>query len=95
VTAGETKDPSKNLPRVVRNVFLRILLFYILSVLMVGLDVPYNLPGLSSKTSRTSPFTVVFQEAGSFINAVVMTSVISASNYRAFCRVAVALHSGG
>ncbi|KAH8700807.1 putative amino acid permease [Talaromyces proteolyticus] len=89
VTAGETKDPSKVLPRVVRNVFWRILLFYILSVLMVGLNVPYNYPDLSTKSSRTSPFTIVFQQAGSavagsFINAVIMTSVISASNHALF-----------
>jgi AAT family amino acid transporter len=89
VTAGETKDPSKNIPRVVRNVFWRILLFYILSILIVGLNVPYNLPGLTGSTSRTSPFTIVFEDAGSavagsFINAVVMTSVISASNHALF-----------
>lgn len=27
ITAGETKDPAKNLPRVVKNVFWRILIF--------------------------------------------------------------------
>ncbi|KUL87522.1 hypothetical protein ZTR_04619 [Talaromyces verruculosus] len=89
VTAGETKDPAKNLPRVVRNVFWRILLFYILAVLIIGLNVPYNYPGLSTKSSHTSPFTIVFEQAGSsvagsFINAVVMTSVISAGNHALF-----------
>src|ERR1700759_3480679 len=81
ITAGETKDPTRNMPRVVKNVFWRILLFYILSVLIIGLNVPYTESGLTGKTSRTSPFTLVFQmagstAAGSFINAVVMTSVI-------------------
>lgn len=89
ITAGETKNPTKNLPRVVKNVFWRILLFYILSVLFVGLNVPYNYPGLSSKTTAVSPFTLVFQmvgakAAGSFINAVIMTSVISAGNHALF-----------
>ena len=50
---------------------------------------PYNYPNLSSKTSHTSPFTIVFTMAGSsiagsFINAVVMTSVISAGNHALF-----------
>ena len=89
ITAGETKDPTRNMPRVVKNVFWRILLFYILSVLLIGLNVPYNTDGLNGKTSRTSPFTLVFQQAGSkaagsFINAVVMTSVISAANHALF-----------
>ncbi|RAH42021.1 amino acid permease [Aspergillus brunneoviolaceus CBS 621.78] len=89
ITAGETKNPSKTLPRVVRNVFWRIVLFYIVSIVLIGLDVPYNYPGLSSKTTATSPFTIVFVEAGStvagsFINAVIMTSVISAANHALF-----------
>lgn len=89
ITAGETKDPTKNMPRVVKNVFWRILLFYVLSVLLIGLNIPYNTAGLKGKNSRTSPFTLVFQlagskAAGSFINAVVTTSVISAANHALF-----------
>ncbi|KAF2665585.1 hypothetical protein BT63DRAFT_417136 [Microthyrium microscopicum] len=89
ITAGETKNPTKNLPRVVKNVFWRILLFYVLSVLLIGLNVPYNTPNLSTKSSATSPFTIVFQmagstAAGSFINAVIMTSVLSAGNHALF-----------
>ncbi|KAI1960296.1 Basic amino-acid permease [Ophidiomyces ophidiicola] len=89
ITAGETRNPTRNLPRVIRNVFWRILIFYILAVLVIGLNVPYNYPNLASRNSRTSPFTIVFQMvgskvAGSFINAVIMTSVISAGNHALF-----------
>lgn len=77
------------MPKVVRNVFWRILLFYLLSVLILGLNVPYTTPGLDDKDTRTSPFTIVFQmagstAAGSFINAVIMTSVLSAGNHALF-----------
>ena len=53
---------------------------------MIGLNIPYDYPGLSTKSSRTSPFTIAFQmagskAAGSFVNAVVLTSVISAGNH--------------
>ncbi|OTB07924.1 hypothetical protein M426DRAFT_317431 [Hypoxylon sp. CI-4A] len=89
ITAGETRDPARQLPRVVRNVFWRILFFYILSSLMIGLNVPYNYPGLNSKETRTSPFTIAFQlagskVAGSFVNAVILTSVLSAGNHALF-----------
>ncbi|KAI4106913.1 MAG: hypothetical protein L6R37_001912 [Teloschistes peruensis] len=89
ITAGETKDPARTMPKVVRNVFWRILLFYILSILILGLNVPYTTPDLDSKDTRTSPFTLVFQmagssAAGSFINAVIMTSVLSAANHALF-----------
>ncbi|KAF2807383.1 uncharacterized protein BDZ99DRAFT_465274 [Mytilinidion resinicola] len=89
ITAGETKDPTKNIPRVVKNVFWRILIFYVISVLLIGLNVSYLTPKLSTKSSATSPFTLVFQmagsnAAGSFINAVIMTSVLSAGNHALF-----------
>ena len=89
ITAGETKDPARTMPKVVRNVFWRILLFYLLSVLILGLNISYTTPGLNDKTTRTSPFTLVFQmagskAAGSFINAVIMTSVLSAGNHALF-----------
>ncbi|KAF1832838.1 hypothetical protein BDW02DRAFT_502087 [Decorospora gaudefroyi] len=102
ITAGETRNPARNLPRVVKNVFWRIFLFYILSALMIGLNIPYDYPGLSTKSSRTSPFTIAFQmagskAAGSFVNAVVLTSVISAGNHALYAgsRLLYALGSNG
>ncbi|OJT15330.1 hypothetical protein TRAPUB_8126 [Trametes pubescens] len=89
ITAGETKNPSRNMPRVVKFVFWRILLFYILSILLMGLNVPYTYPGLSNKETTTSPFTIVFAMAGStvagsFMNTVILTSVLSAGNHALF-----------
>ncbi|KAK0195525.1 amino acid permease-domain-containing protein [Armillaria mellea] len=89
ITAGETKNPSKNMPKVVKFVFWRILLFYILSVFLIGLNVPWDYPNLSNKTTTTSPFTIVFQYAGSkvaasFMNTVILSSVLSAGNHAMF-----------
>jgi len=61
----------------------------ILSILLIGLNVPYTYPNLSSKETTTSPFTIVFQmtgakAAGSVINAVILTSVLSAGNHALF-----------
>ncbi|KAF9222651.1 hypothetical protein BS17DRAFT_755738 [Gyrodon lividus] len=89
ITAGETKNPSRNMPRVVKFVFWRILLFYVLSILLIGLNVPWDYPNLSNKTTTTSPFTIVFEMAGStaaasFMNTVILTSVLSAGNHALF-----------
>ncbi|ETW81683.1 amino acid transporter [Heterobasidion irregulare TC 32-1] len=89
ITAGETKNPGKNMPKVVKFVFWRIWLFYILSVLLIGLNVPWDYPNLSNKSTTTSPFTIVFYEVGSntaasFMNAVILTSVVSAGNHAMF-----------
>ena len=51
--------------------------------------VPYTYPNLSNKTTTTSPFTIVFKEIGStaaasYMNAVILTSVLSAGNHALF-----------
>lgn len=89
ITAGETKNPSRNMPRVVKFVFWRIILFYLLSILLIGLNVPWDYPGLANKSTTTSPFTIVFKQIGSnvsasFMNTVILTSVLSAGNHALF-----------
>ncbi|KAJ7733364.1 hypothetical protein B0H14DRAFT_2639629 [Mycena olivaceomarginata] len=70
---------------VINRVFFWIVI-YILTVILIGFDVPYNFPNLSTKTS---PFTLVFAQGGSkaggsFMNVVILTSVISAGNHALF-----------
>ncbi|GAA6017271.1 hypothetical protein JCM10207_003673 [Rhodosporidiobolus poonsookiae] len=89
ITAGEQKNPLRNVPRTIHRVFWRIIIFYIATVVIIGFDVPYNYPNLYEKTTATSPFTLVFQAAGSkaggsFMNAVILTSVLSAGNHALF-----------
>ncbi|KAG2755358.1 hypothetical protein P692DRAFT_2076757 [Suillus brevipes Sb2] len=89
MTAGETKNPSQNMSKVVKVVFWRILIFYDLSILLIGLNVPWDYPDLSNKSTTTSPFTIVFTLAGStvaasFMNTVILTSVLSAGNHALF-----------
>ena len=88
ITAGETKDPEKSLPKAIKQVFWRILLFYILSIFVIACIIPYtspNLLGSEASDIAISPFTLVFKRAGlasaaSVMNAVILTSVLSAAN---------------
>ncbi|WP_082446770.1 amino acid permease [Cytobacillus solani] len=85
VAAGETDNPSKAIPRAVKSVFWRILLFYILAIFVIGLIIPYTNENLASSDVTVSPFTIVFQKAGiafaaSVMNAVILTAVLSAGN---------------
>ncbi|CUM64878.1 uncharacterized protein PRCAT00002494001 [Priceomyces carsonii] len=89
LTAAEQKNPTRTMPTVIRTVFWRILIFYVFTMFFIGMNVPYNYPNLSTKEAATSPFTIVFQMVGakgaaSFMNAVIMTSVISAGNHALF-----------
>ena len=88
IAAGESENPAKNVPRAVRKVFWRILLFYVFAILIIGLLIPYTDPQLLRNDLgdiAVSPFTLVFERAGllgaaAVMNAVVLTSVLSAGN---------------
>ncbi len=80
IAAGESEDPEKTIPKAVHTVFWRILLFYIGTIIIIGLIIPSTQAGVN-----TSPFTMVFEKAGiagaaSLMNAVILTSVLSAGN---------------
>ncbi|PEB60266.1 gamma-aminobutyrate permease [Priestia megaterium] len=88
ITAGESENPEKNIPRAIKQIFWRILLFYILAIIVIGCLINYNDPRLLNSDIENvamSPFTLVFQNAGiavaaSVMNAVILTSVLSAGN---------------
>ncbi|QLK85956.1 amino acid permease [Staphylococcus sp. 17KM0847] len=87
ITAGESENPERAVPKAIKQVFWRILLFYILAIFIIGMLIPYDHSALmgGGDDIATSPFTLVFKNAGlafaaSFMNAVILTSVLSAGN---------------
>lgn len=87
VAVGEVENPRKNVPKAIKRVFWRILLFYVLAIFMVGLVVPYNDPRLlnGSSDASASPFVLAISNAGikvlpNIINAVLLTVTWSAAN---------------
>ncbi|KAF9102984.1 hypothetical protein BGX29_003965 [Mortierella sp. GBA35] len=87
IAAGETKNPRKNVPRAIRQVFWRILMFYILTITIIGLCIPYNDSVLVNSDGGidSSPFTRVFVRAGikvggDIMNAVILVAILSAGN---------------
>lgn len=90
VTAGEAQNPRRTIPKAIKLTFFRILIFYICSVFLVGMIVPYNEPKLAfANTQQTgadaSPFVVAATLAGvkvlpHIINACILIFVFSAAN---------------
>ncbi|KAK0208559.1 amino acid permease [Desarmillaria ectypa] len=87
IAAGEAKNPRRNLPKAIRRVYIRILLFYIGGTAVIGLLVPSTDPrlDLSSGTAASSPFVIAIRNAGigglpSVINAALLTSAWSAAS---------------
>ncbi|WP_085718241.1 amino acid permease [Pseudomonas sp. B28(2017)] len=80
VTAGEAKDPQHVLPRAINAVPLRILLFYVLTMLVLMSIFPWQQIG-----SQGSPFVQIFDNLGissaaTILNIVVISAAVSAIN---------------
>lgn len=94
VTVGEAQNPRRTIPRAIKLTFYRILVFYVISVLLVGTLVPYNDKKLAfavsdsnkhSTSAAASPFVVAVVNAHipvlpDILNACILCFVFSAAN---------------
>ncbi|KAJ5928201.1 hypothetical protein N7466_007157 [Penicillium verhagenii] len=87
IAAGETENPQRTVPSAIRKTFVRIGLFFVLTIFFIGLVVPYTNPRLATGDSNasSSPLVIAADLAGigvlpSLINAVLLTVVLSAAN---------------
>ncbi|RMZ77933.1 hypothetical protein DV738_g4184, partial [Chaetothyriales sp. CBS 135597] len=91
VTVGEAQNPRKTIPRAIRLTFYRILIFYCVSVLLLGMIVPYDSEDLafavkaSTTSASASPFVVAIKLAGinalpGILNGCICLFVFSAAN---------------
>ena len=88
IAAGESENPHKDVPKSIRAVFWRIMIFYIGAIAVIGTLLPFTDPNLlaASETNvAQSPFTLVFARLGvggaaAIMNAVILTSILSAGN---------------
>lgn len=82
VTAGEAERPEVTIPRAMRSIIFRLILFYVLAMTVMLAMTPWNQMG----TGITgSPFVSAFSAAGipfasSIMNMVVITAALSSSN---------------
>ncbi|WP_367133203.1 MULTISPECIES: amino acid permease [Streptomyces] len=95
VTAGETKDPEKNIPRAINSLPLRFGLFYLGALFVILSVVSWQEfhPG-------TSPFVAAFTKIGipaaaGIVNFVVLTSALSSCNAGGLYATARMLRTAG
>jgi D-serine/D-alanine/glycine transporter len=84
LTAGETEDPEKVIPKAINNIPIRIIIFYIGALIVIMSIYPWN-----AINPTESPFVQVFvaigiAAAGGIVNFVVLTSAASACNSAIF-----------
>lgn len=87
VTGGEMQSPRRNLPTAANRYFLRLIIFYIGTVLAIGVICPFTDAALTDGGvgAKSSAFVVGITNAGisglgSLINVVIITSALSSGN---------------
>lgn len=85
ITAAETKDPSKTIPKAVNQIVYRILIFYIGAIGVLMCLFPWN-----QLAQGGSPFVLIFQSLNSHgvanvLNFVVLVAAISVYNSCIYC----------
>ncbi|OBT82755.1 hypothetical protein VE02_09110 [Pseudogymnoascus sp. 03VT05] len=86
-TSGEMQNPRRNLPKAANRYILRLLVFYICSIIAMGVICPYTEKALTGggAGAKSSAFVVGINNAGihglgSVVNAAILTSAWSAGN---------------
>ena len=80
IAAAETANPERAVARATKSVVVRIVTFYLASVFLLAVIVPWN-----AQKPGTSPYVAALREmgipaAGHLMNAVVLTAVLSCLN---------------
>ncbi len=85
VTAGEAEDPERSIPRAMRTMVLRLIIFYVLAVGVMLMMTPWNQIGEGGRGLTGSPFVRAFAAAGvpyaaGIMNLVVISAALSSAN---------------
>lgn len=86
VASGETKNPDVAIPKSIKAVFWRLTLFYVISVIIISLIIPYTDKSLTYQNNVSmSPYTLVFRQylshyAGDVVNFIILVALLSAAN---------------
>ncbi len=101
VTAGEAEQPQVTIPRAMRGIVWRLILFYVAAIAIMVSMVPWNRAGGSSTVSG-SPFVTAFVAAhvpfaAAVMNFVVLTAALSSVNTNLYLatRMLFSLGQGG
>ncbi|KAI7938108.1 hypothetical protein MJO28_015028 [Puccinia striiformis f. sp. tritici] len=100
IIAGEAENPRKTIPKAIKRIFFRILIFYIGGVTVAGLLVPSNSAQLASVrghgTAHASPFVIAINNGGiKILPDIVNAAIIDAASARThLCALLRALDCG-
>ena len=96
MAAGEAENPRVVMPRAYKQVFGRLMAFFVLGSLCVGINVPYNdqelndafkndVPGAAASPYVVSMNRLKIQALPDIVNAMVLGAAFSAGNSYVYC----------
>lgn len=88
LSVNEQANPRKSTPAATKSSLYRIFIIYMLTMILIGFNVPYNSPelmGSSGSANHASPYVLAaslhhVRVVPHFINAVILISVVSVAN---------------
>jgi len=85
VTAGEAEHPETSIPRAMKTMVLRLIIFYVLAIGVMLMMTPWNQIGEGGRGITGSPFVRAFASVGipyaaSVMNLVVISAAASSAN---------------
>ncbi|OAP56820.1 hypothetical protein AYL99_08932 [Fonsecaea erecta] len=90
VVAAEAKNPSRSVPKAVSAVWIRLMFFYVLGSIAVGITTdPNNEDLFGGNGTNASPFVIAFRDSGlpalaHVMNVIILISVWSCANACAY-----------
>ncbi|ALC86413.1 amino acid transporter [Bacillus sp. FJAT-22090] len=80
IAAGETENPEKNIPKAIRTILIRIVVFYIASIIVLSAIFPASELGLLESPFVTLMNLAGIPFAGDIMNFVILTAILSVGN---------------
>jgi L-asparagine transporter-like permease len=85
VTAGEAEHPEESVPRAMRSLVVRLIIFYVLAIFIIVTVTPWSSVAQSAGSLSGSPFVRVFTQigipfAGGIMNFIVISAALSSVN---------------
>lgn len=80
IAAGESENPNKDIPRAIRNILFRIIVFYLSSIIILSAIFPASELGLMESPFVTLMDLVGIPYAADIMNFVILTAVLSVGN---------------
>ncbi|KQL37559.1 amino acid permease [Psychrobacillus sp. FJAT-21963] len=80
IAAGETENPEKNIPKAIRTILVRIVVFYIASIIVLSAIFPASELGLLESPFVTLMNIAGIPFAGDIMNFVILTAILSVGN---------------